>query len=129
MTRMAVMTTMMEKTPMSTPSSVRAERSLCEVKAFIAMRKLSRSSPRSRARERWRWEGEVMRKVRGPKSVSFAPERIHRIHPRRAPGGNETRHHARDQRHEQRHAHGGQRHLRRQIVAQEQRRGPGQAQC
>jgi hypothetical protein len=32
-TRMAVITTMMEKTPTSTPSSVRAERSLCAAMA------------------------------------------------------------------------------------------------
>ena len=44
MTRMAVMTTMIEKTPTSTPSNVSAERSLWAASAPIAMRKLSRSS-------------------------------------------------------------------------------------
>ncbi len=42
-TRMAVITTMMENTPTSTPSSVSAERSLCAASALMAMRKLSRS--------------------------------------------------------------------------------------
>ena len=40
------MTTMMEKTPTSTPSSVSAERSLCAARALIAMRKLSLISAR-----------------------------------------------------------------------------------
>ena len=44
MTRMAVMTTIIENTPTRTPSSVRAERSLCAARALIAMRKLSRNS-------------------------------------------------------------------------------------
>ena len=40
-TRMAVMTTMMENTPINTPSRVSAERSLCAVSAFMAIEKLS----------------------------------------------------------------------------------------
>ena len=41
-TRIAVMTTMMENTPTSTPSSVSAERNLCAASAPMAMKKLSR---------------------------------------------------------------------------------------
>ncbi len=47
-TRMAVITTMMEKTPMSTPSSVSAERNGCARMAFMAMEKLSRISPNNK---------------------------------------------------------------------------------
>ena len=47
MTRMAVITTMMEKTPTSTPSKVRAERSLCAARAVIAVKKLSFNSAAS----------------------------------------------------------------------------------
>ena len=43
-TRMAVMATIIEKTPTNTPNNVRDERSLCETRAFIAMRKDSRIS-------------------------------------------------------------------------------------
>ena len=43
-TLMAVITTMIEKTPINTPNSVSAERSLCVVSALMAMVKLSRSS-------------------------------------------------------------------------------------
>ena len=46
-TRIAVMTTMIEKTPTKTPSNVRAERNLCAASAAIAMRKLSVSSARN----------------------------------------------------------------------------------
>ena len=46
MTRMAVITTMMEKTPTSTPSNVSAERNLCAASALIAIRKLSLISAR-----------------------------------------------------------------------------------
>ena len=44
MTRMAVITTMMENTPMSTPNKVRPDRSLWAATALTAMRKLSRNS-------------------------------------------------------------------------------------
>ncbi len=44
---MAVITTMMEKTPTSTPSSVSAERSLCAARALMAMKKLSSNSASS----------------------------------------------------------------------------------
>ena len=43
-TRMAVITTMMENTPINTPRRVSAERSLCARSAFMAMEKLSRAS-------------------------------------------------------------------------------------
>ena len=43
-TRIAVITTMMEKTPIRTPSNVSAERNLCADSAVIAMEKLSRVS-------------------------------------------------------------------------------------
>jgi hypothetical protein len=46
---MAVITTMMENTPINTPSSVSAERSLCAASAFMAIAKLSRTSASSRA--------------------------------------------------------------------------------
>ncbi len=46
-TRMAVMTRMIENTPTSTPSNVRAERSLWAVMAPSAMLRLSRASPKS----------------------------------------------------------------------------------
>ena len=48
-TRMAVMTTMMENTPTSTPRSVSAERNLCATSAFMAIQKLSLSSARNMA--------------------------------------------------------------------------------
>jgi hypothetical protein len=43
-TRIAVITTMIENTPTSTPTSVSAERSLCAARALIAIRKLSLTS-------------------------------------------------------------------------------------
>src|SRR6266581_8050315 len=46
-TRMAVITTMIEKTPTKTPSNVNPERSLWAASAPMAMRKLSRSSASS----------------------------------------------------------------------------------
>ena len=46
-TRIAVITTMMENTPTSTPSSVSAERSVCAAIALMAMEKLSRASARN----------------------------------------------------------------------------------
>jgi len=48
MTRIAVITTMMENTPTSTPSSVSAERNVCARIAPIAMRKLSTASASNR---------------------------------------------------------------------------------
>ncbi len=47
-TRIAVITTMMEKTPINTPSSVSAERSLCAASAFMAIVKLSFASASSK---------------------------------------------------------------------------------
>ena len=54
-TRMAVMTTMMENTPINTPSRVSADRSLCAVSAFMAMEKLSRTSASSKAAMTMLW--------------------------------------------------------------------------
>ena len=61
-TRMAVITTMMENTPTSTPSNVRAERRLCAATALMAMWKLSRS-PASRMMMRLGSMGGVKRET------------------------------------------------------------------
>src|SRR3954465_6667372 len=88
--RIAVMTTMIEKTPTITPRSVSAERSLCAATAFSAITQLSLSSARH---------------------ILFAPQGVHRVHSRRAPGGKKSRHNACDQRHENRDADNLQRHM------------------
>src|SRR5437870_4489362 len=77
-TRIAVMTTMIEKTPTSTPRRVNAERNLCVATALSAIRQLSFTSMRH---------------------ISFAAQRVHGIHARRTPGREEAGDDARDQRH------------------------------
>src|SRR5262245_50126685 len=80
MTRIAVMTTMMEKTPTSTPSKVRLERNLWAASALMAMRKLSRSSA-------------AMMVVR-----LLISQRVDGIHAGGAPGGEKARQNAGGQR-------------------------------
>src|SRR5438094_451725 len=74
--RIAVMTTMIEKTPTNTPSNVSADRSLCAEMALRAIKQLSLSSARH---------------------ILFAPQRIHGIHACRAPGWEKSRNHAGEQ--------------------------------
>src|SRR5450631_2721094 len=74
-TRIAVITTMMENTPTSTPSSVSAERSLCAAIAPMAIVKLSRASEKN----------EIL--------FLFISQGIHGVHARRAPGGEKSGQH------------------------------------
>src|SRR5262249_35994710 len=98
MTRMAVITTMMEKTPTSTPSSVSAERNLWEANAPKAMRKLSRNSAAS-----------TVQRAFGRIGIPFlfVPQRIHRVHAGGAPGGEEPRENPSHQRYQQSDADDG----------------------
>src|SRR5438093_4432007 len=90
-TRIAVMTTMMEKTPTNTPSRVRAERSLWAARAPMAIKKLSFTSvPR-----RINWKRKLF--IAGG---SFAAQCVHGIHPRRPEGGEEARNHPGNERDE-----------------------------
>src|SRR5579872_4983757 len=93
---MAVITTIIENTPTNTPSKVSAERSLCAASALIAIRKLSFSSARKTLKA-------LDREVRMPAFManSFIAQGIHRIHPRGAPGGEESRRKPCQQRHHQ----------------------------
>src|SRR5450631_2483283 len=86
-TRIAVITTMMENTPTSTPSSVSAERSLCAAIAPMAIEKLSRSSAKN----------EVL--------FLFISQSVHRVHPCRAPRGKKSRQHSGQHRDQQRNAY------------------------
>src|SRR5476649_333004 len=106
MTRMAFITTMMENTPTSTPSSVSAERSLCAVIAPMAIVKLSRASAKN----------EIL--------FLFISQGVHGIHARRAPCGKETGKHAGQRRDRQRDAHDQRRQIRRHHFPQQQRRRP-----
>src|SRR5882724_8248313 len=110
MTRMAVMTTMIENTPTRMPSNVKPERSLCTASAFNAIQRLSRNST--------------------PTCVSrlFIAECIHWIHARRAPGWKEARIHPGQERDQDGHGHNGPGHVRRQETLQckGQRKGYGQ---
>src|ERR1039457_4697579 len=109
-TRMAVITTMMENTPTSTPSSVNDERNLCAVIAPMAIVKLSRAS-----------EKMLMRRL-------FIEQGVHGVHARRAPRGEKSREDARQQRDEQRDGDNPQRHLRGHDFIERHRRQPGDAQ-
>src|SRR5262245_40796898 len=75
-TRIAVITTMIENTPTSTPSTVRPDRSLCVRNACSAMRKLSVISAA--------YMGVVFPAER--EFGSFVAQRVHRLRPRRPPG-------------------------------------------
>src|SRR3954468_23380830 len=86
-TRMAVMTTMMEKTPTRTPSSVRADLSLCAAMAPMAMRMLSFSSEVS---DIW---------------PLFISQCVNHIHPGRSPCWQKTRDNAGDQGDQERDRH------------------------
>src|ERR1035438_1600094 len=109
-TRMAVITTMMENTPTNTPSSVNDERNLCAVMAPMAIMKLSRASAKI-----------LMRRL-------FIAQGVHGVHARRAPRGEKSREHARKKRDEKRSANNPQRHLRGHDFIERQRRQPGDAQ-
>src|SRR4051794_33129792 len=102
--RMAVITTMIENTPTSTPSSVSAERSLCAEMALRAIKQLSFNSARH---------------------ILFASQSVNWIHPRRAPRGEEARNHAGQQRHEDRDANNQQRHVRGQHATDQNCQRPG----
>src|SRR5581483_5539502 len=103
MARIAVMTTMMEKTPTNTPSNVSAERSLCAASAPIAMRKLSRNSAMKTLRERRRAD-----------LVLFIPQGIDGVHSRGTPGGKKSGGQAGQKRYQQRQSDNRQRHAYRQ---------------
>src|ERR1035437_7690642 len=94
-TRIAVITTMMENTPTSTPSSVSAERSLCAAIAPKAMRQLSRAS------------------IRMAKYFLLIAQSIHGVHARGPPRREKTGQHARHRRDQERDAHDERRHHRR----------------
>src|SRR5450631_3202627 len=91
-TRIAVITTMMENTPTSTPSSVSAERSLCAAIAPMAIVKLSRASEKN----------EIL--------LLLIAQGIHRVHARRPPRGEKTGKHAGDPRDQKRNADDRRRH-------------------
>src|SRR6266568_1820958 len=135
-TRMAVITTMIENTPTKTPSNVSPERSLWAASAPMAIRKLSRSSassivvrfvliqnlPRPRGEKRKNGNRNTIQTNAPLASCGspiahlprlLIPQRIHRIHPRRAPGGEESRQHTGHQRNQQRNAYDDRRHRRR----------------
>src|ERR1017187_226578 len=116
MTRIAVITTMMENTPTKTPSKVSAERSLCAVTALMAMRKLSRSSAKN------------MVVPLDFTDASLISQRVHRIHSRRAPCGKKSRKQTGDQRNQQSNADDGERHDRRQKSVHHQCQRPGDSQ-
>src|SRR3954470_16316203 len=88
-TRIAVITTMMEKTPTNTPSSVSAERSLCAAMAFNAIKQHSFSSARHISGLRI-WDCGLR--------ISFAAQCVHRLHARGTPGGKKAGDHTRNQR-------------------------------
>src|ERR1700733_13225229 len=105
-TRIAVITTMMENTPTNTPRSVKAERSLCAATAPKAIRQLSRTSE---IKEIW---------------CLFIAKSIHWIHARRPPRGEKAGQHTRHRRDEQRKTDDAGRHFRRHGFFQQQRRRP-----
>src|SRR5260221_13805203 len=107
-TRIAVITTIMENTPTSTPSNVSPERSLCAASALIAMRKLSLISARKTDND------------------LFISKRLHRIHSGRAPGRQKTRRHAGQRGDQQREGDRRHRHGRGQESLHHQSQGPGQ---
>src|ERR1051325_3729762 len=84
MTRIAVITTMIENTPTNTPSRVRAERNLCAVSAPMAMKKLSRTS--------------ASRMVVPFRAILFVPQGIDHVHSCGAPCGKKTRNDTSNQR-------------------------------
>src|SRR6202453_4682295 len=112
--RIVVITTMMEKTPTMMPINVSVERSLWVANELAAMKKLSFSSSTNRpvlcSNLGMVETGQVYFK-----STSLIAQRLHRVHARRAPRGQESRHQAGQQRDQhgdshdrQRHAHGNQ---------------------
>src|SRR5450432_1430134 len=109
-TRMAVITTMMENTPTSTPSSVSDERNLCAAIAPMAIEKLSRASARMLIR------------------CLLISQGVHGVHARCAPCGKKSGQHAGQQRDQQRDGDDHRRHCRRHDFLERERRQPRDAQ-